>query len=410
VKAEIISIGTELLLGEITDTNAAFLASQLPSLGIDLYWISQVGDNQTRLVEVLRRAWQRSDIVLTTGGLGPTGDDLTREAIAEMLGEKLEVEPTLADELRQFFTRRNREMPVSNLKQATLIHSATALHNSRGTAPGWWVERDKRILIAMPGPPIEMQQMWNNDILPRLRLVCSGELILSRTLKMFGLGEAKVGELVSSLLSSANPTLGIYAKFDGIHLRLTAKAQSQKQAEEMIALSEASIREVLGEYIWGADNDTLEALVGNLLVKKALSLATMESCTGGLLASTITDVSGSSAYFKGGLVAYSNEAKITYGVTPELISNYGAISSEVAEAMAEAVKLRFGADIGVSTTGVADPIEIEDKSADVVYIGIDCAKNKKVFELGYLGDRTRMKRRVTSATFFELRKMLLALD
>ena len=410
MKAEIISIGTELLLGEITDTNAAFLASQLPSLGIDLYWISQVGDNQTRLVEVLRRAWQRSDIVLTTGGLGPTGDDLTREAIAEMLGEKLEVAPTLADELRQFFARRNREMPVSNLKQATLIHSATALHNSRGTAPGWWVEREGHILIAMPGPPIEMQQMWNNDILPRLRLVCSGELILSRTLKMFGLGEAKVGELVSSLLSSANPTLGIYAKFDGIHLRLTAKAQSQKQAEEMIALSEASIREVLGEYIWGADNDTLEALVGNLLVKKALSLATMESCTGGLLASTITDVSGSSAYFKGGLVAYSNEAKITYGVTPELISNYGAISSEVAEAMAEAVKLRFGADIGVSTTGVADPIEIEDKSADAVYIGIDCAKNKKVFELGYLGDRTRMKRRVTSATFFELRKMLLALD
>ncbi len=410
MKAEIISIGTELLLGEITDTNAVFLANQLPPLGIDLYWISQVGDNQARLVEVLKRAWQRSDIVLTTGGLGPTGDDLTREAIAEMLGEKLEVESALANELRQFFALRNREMPVSNLKQATLIPSATALHNNCGTAPGWWVERDGHTLIAMPGPPIEMQQMWNSDILPQLKLTCSGELILSRTIKMFGLGEAKVGELVSSLISSANPTLGIYAKADGIHLRLTAKAKSPKQAEEMIALSEASIREILGEYIWGADNDTLEALVGSMLLEKTLSLATMESCTGGLLASTITDASGSSAYFKGGLVTCSNEAKIVNGVSPKVISDYDAASSEVAQAMAEAVRLRFEADIGVSTTGVADPIEIEDKSTDTVYIGIDCANNKKVFELGYLGDRTRMRRRVTNATLFELRKILLALD
>ncbi len=410
MKAEIISVGTELLLGEITDINAPFLASQLSPLGIDLYWISQVGDNQARLVEVLRRAWQRSDIVLTTGGLGPTGDDLTREAIAEMLGEKLDVEPNLADELRQFFAQRNLEMPVSNLKQATLIPSATALHNNQGTAPGWWVERGGHILIAMPGPPSEMQQMWNNDILPRLRLICPGEIIFSKTLKTFGLGEAKVGELVSSLLSSANPTLGVYAKIDGIHLRFTAKAQSQKQAEEMIVLSEASVRAILGEYIWGADNDTLEAVVGNLLVEKALSLATMESCTGGLLASTITDVSGSSAYFKGGLVTYSNEAKIAYGVAPKLISDYGAVSPEVTQAMAEAVRLHFRADIGVSTTGVAGPIDMEDKPAGMAYVSIDCAKSKRVFGSSYPGNRIQVKRYVTSAVFFELRKILLALD
>ena len=235
MRAEIISVGTELLLGEITDTNASFLAGQLPVLGIDLYWISQVGDNRPRLVEVLRRAWQRSDLILITGGLGPTEDDLTREAIAEMLGEKLEVIPALEGELRGFFARRGIEMPVANIKQATLIPSAEVIHNIHGTAPGWWVEKDKHILIAMPGPPREMQPMWHQEILPRLRQSASGATIVSKTIKTFGLTEAAVDEWISSLLSSANPTLGVYAKVDGIHLRLTVKAQSQKQAEEMIA-------------------------------------------------------------------------------------------------------------------------------------------------------------------------------
>jgi len=410
VKAEIISVGTELLLGEITDTNANFLASQLPPLGIDLYWISQVGDNQARLVEVLRRAWQRSDLILTTGGLGPTGDDLTREAIAEMLSEKLEVEPSLADKLRQLFARRNVEMPTSNLKQAAVIPSATPLYNSQGTAPGWWVERDGHLLIAMPGPPGEMQKMWNDDILPQLRLKCSGEVIFSKILKTLGLGEARVGELVSPLLSSANPTLGVYAKADGIHLRLTAKAQSQQQAEKMIAQSEAELRSILGEHVWGADDDRLEVLVGNLLAGKALSLATMESCTGGLLASTVTDVSGSSAYFKVGLVAYSNESKIAYGVAPEIIADYGTVSREVAQAMATAARLRFEADIGISTTGVAGPDEIEGKPVGTVYIGIDWAESQKVIASNYPGNRIWVKHRVTSAALFELRKMLVALD
>ena len=219
-----------------------------------------------------------------------------------------------------------------------------------------------------------------------------------------------MGELVSPLFSSVNPILGVYAKADGIHLRLAAKAGSQEQAKKMVAEAEVRIRAALGEYIWGTDNDTLEALVGNLLVEKALSLATMESCTGGLLASTITDVSGSSAYFKGGLVAYSNESKIAYGVTPKLISDYGAISPEVAQAMAEAVKLRFKADIGVSTTGVAGPIEIENKPSGTAYVGIDYLKNKKVFGGSYPGSRAQVKRRVTNTALFELRKILLAWD
>ncbi len=410
MRAEIISIGTELLLGEITDTNAPYLAGQLPLLGIDLYWISQVGDNQARLVEVLKRAWQRSELILTTGGLGPTEDDLTREAIAELLGEKLETEPLLEGEIRDYFAQRGVEMPLSNIKQATLIPSAEPIHNIRGTAPGWWVERDGRILIAMPGPPGEMQYMWHEEILPRLRQCSGGDIIFSKTFKTFGLSEAAVEELVSPLLSSANPTLAIYAKADGIHLRLTAKAGSQKQAGEMFVESEARIRALLGEYIWGTDDVTLEAVVGRLLVEKGLSLAVMESCTGGLLAATITDVSGSSKYFKGGLVAYSNETKIAWGVDAKIISEYGAVSPEVVQAMAEAAKMLLGADIGVGITGVAEVEEMKAKSVGIVYIGIDDGKSRRVIKGNYPGGRTRIKRRATTVALFELRKTLTALD
>ncbi len=410
MKAEIISVGTELLLGEITDTNASFLSSQLPLLGIDLYWISQVGDNQARLVEVLMRAWQRSDLILVTGGLGPTEDDLTREAITEMLGEKLRIEPALERELEEFFARRGRQMSPSNVKQAALIPSAEAIHNMQGTAPGWWVERDGHILVAMPGPPEELHSMWYKEISPRMRQRFPGAIILSKTIKTFGLGESAVGELVSPLLYSANPTLAVYAKADGIHLRVTAKAQSREQAESMIAQYETSVRSILGEYIWGTDNETLESVVGSLLTEKGLSLAVMESCTGGLLAATITDIPGASTYFKGGLVAYSSEAKIAYGIDARLINEYGVISAEIAQAMAEAARLHLEADVGIGITGVAGPNEMEGKPAGTVYIGIDDGRSKRVIKGNYPGDRARVKRRTTTAALFELNKMLAVLD
>ena len=406
MRAEIISVGTELLLGEITDTNASFLAGQLPILGIDLYWISQVGDNRTRLVEVLRRAWQRSDLILITGGLGPTEDDLTREAIAEMLGEKLEVVPALEGELRGFFARRGIEMPVTNIKQATLIPSAEVIHNIHGTAPGWRVEKDKHILIAMPGPPREMQPMWHQEILPRLRQSASGATIVSKTIKTFGLTEAAVDEWISSLLSSANPTLGVYAKVDGIHLRLTVKAQSQKQAEEMIAQGEARVRSILGEYIWGTDDDTLEAVAGHMLTERGLSLAVMEDFTGGLLTATITNAPDAAKYFKGGLIAYSDETLVTYGVDTKLIAKYGGASAEVVQAMAEAARLHLGAAIGVGVTGSDEPSEIERRPFSVVYIGIDDGKSKRAITDYFPWDRAWVKRRVVTAALFELRKTL----
>ena len=410
MKAEIISVGTELLLGEITDTNASYLAGQLPLLGIDLYWISQVGDNRIRLVEVLKRAWQRSDLILITGGLGPTEDDLTRETIAEMLGEELRIDPVSEQRIRERFARRGIKMVPSNIKQAAVISSAEAISNARGTAPGWWIEKDGHILVAMPGPPREMHHMWHTEILRRLRQRATGAIIFSKTVKVYGFPEGTVDDMVSSLLSSANPTLGVYAKPDGIHLRFTAKAKSQQQAEEMVARGETKVRSIFGEAIWGTDDDTLASTVGHVLAEKGLSLAVMEYCTGGLLTATISDAADVSAYFKGGLVACSKEALIAYGVDSGFIYDYGVISSEVAQAMAEVGRLRLEADIGVSITGVIGPDELEGKPAGTMYIGIDSSQNKKTIKGNYPGDRFRVKRLVTVAALFELRKMLLALD
>ncbi len=398
MKAEIISIGAELLLGETTDTNASFLAGQLPALGIDLCWVSQVGDDMPRMLEVLKRAWGRSELILTTGGLGPTEDDLTREAIAEMLGEKLEIASSSESELRARFSRWKMEMPVSNLKQATLIPSARAIRNEQGTAPGWWVERDGRILIALPGPPRELQDIWQKEVQPRLRQGAS-LIILTKTFKTFGLSEAAAGERVFPLFSSINPTLGIYARADGIQLRLAAKAESQKQAEKLITEGEASIRAALGEYIWGIDDETLETAVGHLLVERGLTLAVMEDYSGGWLSASLTDVPESPTFFKGGLTAYSSEAKVALGVDAKTISQYGAVSSQVALAMAEAARKLLKADRGIGITGLE---ETDATPAGIVYIGIADGGSTRTIS------RPRGKRRVTTAALMELRRVLLA--
>jgi nicotinamide-nucleotide amidase len=398
VKAEIISIGTELLLGEITDTDASYLAGQLPALGIDLRWISQVGDNKTRLIEVLERAWRRSDLILTTGGLGPTEDDMTREAIAVMLGEKPEIEPLLEEGLRKRYTQLGVEMPASNLKQATVIASAEAIINERGTAPGWWINRDSRILIAMPGPPAELHEMWQKRVRPRLQKT-STDFIISRTLKTFGLSEAEVGEIVSPLAFSDNPALGIYAKADGIQLRITARAESKEEAEYSIAESERKIRALLDEYIWGTDDDSLEIIVGNLLKEKKLSLAIMEDYSGGWLTAGMANLPDSQVFFKGGMVAKSETAKIAFGVNPDILSKFGAVSPEAAQAMAEAVRRLLKADIGVGITGLE---ESEENPMGIIYIGMDDGKNSKVIH------RPQGKRRITATVLSELRKLLLS--
>jgi nicotinamide-nucleotide amidase len=370
MRAEIISCGTELLLGHITDTNATYLAQSLASLGIDLYFVSQVGDNQGRIVETLRRAWERSDLVIITGGLGPTEDDLARESISAMLGETMGVDAVLEAELRAMFAARNITMPERNIKQATLIPSAQALPNPRGTAPGWWVEKDGHIIAAMPGVPREMYHMWENEVIPRLAPFAGG-LIFTRILRVWGLGESAVEERLGSVIHSNNPTIATYAKSDAIDVRITAKAETREQAEQQVAEMETRVRLILKHYIFGVDKDTLQSVIGKQLSSRNQSLAVMESLTGGLLSSTITDYPSSSQHFIGGIVSYNPDLKVQMGVPSEIIERYGDISEETARAMAHAVRERLGADYGLGITGVVGPEKQEDKPAGTVHIAIE---------------------------------------
>ena len=279
MKAEIISIGTELLLGSITDTNASYLAQRLADLGIDCYYISQVGDNESRIVETLRRALGRSDLIVTTGGLGPTADDLTRESIAALLGETPFVVPEYEEKLRAFFSRRGVPMPPQNLKQATLIPSASSLKNPIGTAPGWKVTCEKGTMtcniISMPGVPFEMKRMWMEEVEPWLRPLCPTVLV-SRTLKVMGLGESAVEDKVADLMAGTNPTLAPYAKADGVNLRITAKAATAELARAMIAPVEAEITRRLGDAVYGADEDSPGSVVKQLLAECDVRLALIE--------------------------------------------------------------------------------------------------------------------------------------
>jgi competence/damage-inducible protein CinA-like protein len=370
MRAEILSCGTELLLGHITDTNATYLAQSLSALGIDLYFVSQVGDNLGRIVDTLRRAWERSDLIIMTGGLGPTEDDLARESISALLGETMQVDPALEAELRGMFAGRGVQMPERNVKQATLIPSARALPNPRGTAPGWWVEKDGHIIVAMPGVPKEMFRMWEQEVIPRLKPYTGG-LIFTRILRVSGLGESAVEERLGALIHSNNPTLATYAKSDAIDVRITAKAETAQEAERQVAEMEVRVRQLLGYHIFGSDKDTLQGVIGKLLQARQQSLAVMESLTGGLLSSTITDVPDSSQYFIGGIVAYSTQLKEQMGVAHETTEQYGEVSEQTARAMAHAVREKLAADYGIGITGVAGPEIQEGKPVGTIHIAIE---------------------------------------
>ncbi|MBV9710085.1 MAG: CinA family nicotinamide mononucleotide deamidase-related protein, partial [Ktedonobacteraceae bacterium] len=297
-------------------------------------------------------------------------DDLARESISALLGETMRVDPVQEAELRAKFAGMGVQMPERNVKQATLIPSAQVLSNPIGTAPGWWVEKDGHIIVAMPGVPREMYRMWQEQAVPRLRSLL-GSSIFTRILRVIGLGESTVEERISSLLPSNNPTIATYAKDDAIDVRITAKAASKEEAERLVATMEAQARQMLGSYVFGVDRDTLASVVGRLLLARHQTLGVMESLTGGLLASVITDVSGSSAYFLGGLVTYSNDLKAQMGVPREILEQYGAVSEETAIAMAHAVRERLGVDIGLGITGVAGPDPLERKPVGTVYIAVE---------------------------------------
>ena len=405
--AEIIATGTELLMGETQDTNSSYLAAQLPTLGLEVRQVTLVADNLDQFTQVLELAWHRSPFTFTIGGLGPTQDDITREAIARVLNEDLFTDDHLLDELQAIFSRRSIQMPSHNLKQAGLIPSAVGIPNRTGTAPGWWAEKEGHAIVALPGPPLELYEMWEREIAPKIRQRVTGDVILTRTLKTIGLSEALVDEMASPFLGTENPYLGIYAKPDGIYLRLIARGTTREKAGQLLSPVEQRLQEIFSESIWGVDSDTPQEAVGAILRKRGLTLATMESCTGGLLASAITDVPGSSDYFKGGIVSYTNNIKSGSGVDAALILKHGAVSPEVAEAMAEAVRLRLEADFGIGVTGVAGPDDLEGEPAGTVYIGVagDGLRESSSFRFP-AGNRSLVKHRAVVSALLALRRVL----
>ena len=410
MKAEIMGIGTELLMGELTDTNSSWIASRLPALGIELQWVSIIGDDLPRLTEAFKQGMERSDIIFTTGGLGPTQDDLTREAIAAAFGETPIIQQEVVEGLERYFAARGGPMPQHNIKQANLIPSARFVPNRNGTAPGWWAARDGKIIICMPGPPGENQSMWEEQVEPQLAGLIEDEVTITRNIKTMGMSEGAVDEIVSEFFGVENPYLGIYSKADGIHLRVIARAKDTATAYAMIAPVEKAIHERLGEYVWGYDDDTPEQAAGKSLMEKGLSVAVIEMCTGGALANSITDNTNSISYFKGGNVAYDGAALRSCGVPGEVMEKHGVVSQETANAMAETVRRNFNADVGIAVTGVPGPGEFEGKPLGLAYICVSNGEKIRGMEMRLPPRRVTIKRRVPNQALIELRRLVEETD
>ncbi len=357
--AEIISVGTELLLGDIVNTDAAFISKRLAALGIPQYHQSVVGDNSARLRELLKTALERSSLVILTGGLGPTYDDLTKETAAELMGRKLECH---AESLERIIARANAfgfKMTENNKKQALIPEGSTVFKNDFGTAPGMAIEdfENERIVILLPGPPRECEPLFQNEVEPYLKKFTES-LILSHTINIFGIGESNVETILRDIMtSSTNPTLAPYAKDGEVQLRVTASGKTEAECE---ALCKAMLERVrsseVGKYIYGIDAESLEAALVKRLRETSKHIAAAESCTGGYVAKRITNVSGSSEVLDGSIVTYANRIKEQFvNVSRETLTNYGAVSSQTALEMARGVRKLFGADIGISTTGIAGP-------------------------------------------------------
>ena len=406
--AEIVSIGTEILMGEIVDTNSARLAVGLARLGIEVRWMSKVGDDPERLFDVIARAWRRSEVTLTTGGLGPTSDDLTRETIARVVGEEMTVQEGLLEHLKSLFAGRGTPMPATNIKQATLIPSAETVPNPIGTAPGWWVRKDGHIIVAMPGPPRELERMWSDEIAPRLREKNPGVVIVTRTLKTFGISEGGLNEMVAPLFESSNPRLGIYSKEDGIHLRAIATAATEEEAHALVAPMESEIRKAVGHAIWGEDEETPETQLASLLLRRGQTLALMESFTGGLLASNLAEVDGKEDFLRGSVVAYGDDVLETLGVDPQLMERFGSISAQTAEAMAQASRRRFNADVGMGVTGVVTEPSHSSDPVGTCYIGYALGERTSSEAGLYPTQRLRIRGRAVTRALLGLIRLLKA--
>ena len=410
--AELIAIGTELLLGNIANTDAQMISQGLSELGINVYYHTVVGDNPDRVRQAVEIARRRADIIITTGGLGPTCDDLTKVALAEAFGKPLVYHEPSAQRIRDRFAAMERPVTENNFQQAMVPEGCTVLDNDWGTAPGVAFEADGTHVILLPGPPRECEMMFRHRAVPYLKTLSDG-VIASRTVKTFGIGESAAEALLRDLMNALhNPTLAPYAKPTGTELRITAHAATEEEAYALIAPVEEQVKEILGEQVIGVNVNSIQEVCLNLLKEKALTLGTAESCTGGLIAKLITDLPGASAVLKGGIVSYTNEVKAgVLGVPEDMLEKYGAVSPQVAESMARGAKKVLGCDIALSATGVAGP-DPDDRGNPVglVYLGLAYGEDCIVREYhAGKGDRDRVRRMSAGTALDMVRRYLTGL-
>ncbi|AFQ44654.1 competence/damage-inducible protein A [Desulfosporosinus meridiei] len=403
MKAEVVSTGTELLLGETLNTSTHYLTGKLSSLGIEVDYHTTVGDNPERLEQVLRQAIERSDLIVTTGGLGPTIDDLTKELVAKVLDLKMEIDSASLEQIKQFFGRRKAPMPSSNEKQAFFPTGSKILPNPIGTAPGALITKDNKTIVILPGPPFEMQPMFDNYVWPELEQVIGlhAERMNERVLKVFGMGESAIEKVLYDLMNLPNLTMALLAKRAEMHIRLVARSTEIMSGEANKALDqvEEEIRRRLGNKVFGRDQETMVSIVGRTLNNKNLTISTAESCTGGLLGAALTQEPGSSKFYLGGVVSYSNSLKQgLLGVSEKNLKAFGAVSEEVAKEMAFGIRSKTGSDLAISTTGIAGPDGGSDeKPVGLVYIGFATAKGVHAEKFQFYGERESVRQLTVQA-------------
>lgn len=371
MKTAILTVGTEILFGQIVNTNAAYLSRELNNLGFDVMYHYSVGDNPKRLEELIHFAFHDCDMIITTGGLGPTQDDLTKEVIAKAMGDRIVRNEQCLRDLKSHYDN-GRQMTENNLKQADMPSTAIPLPNAQGTAPGFWLEKDGKIITSMPGPPREMTDMFNKQIKPRLEKL-QDSVIYYKILRAFALGESKMETMLLPLIDNqTDPTIATYAKEGECSLRIASKRPTLADAQKAVADMEAKVLGIIGDFVYSCDDEELIEVVGKLLIEKNISVSCAESCTGGLFAGALTDIPGISAVFERGIVTYSNRAKMEeLGVSAETLERFGAVSPETAVEMADGLQKKTGSDLCVSVTGIAGPGGgTEEKPVGLVYIGI----------------------------------------
>lgn len=409
--AELISVGTELLMGNIVNTNAAYLSKKLAAIGVSVYYQSTVGDNKERLKDAIETAISRADVVILSGGLGPTADDLTKETAAEVLGRDMYLDERSMERIRSYFEALHRtNITENNWKQAMIPEQAIILDNNNGTAPGIIMEEKGKAVILLPGPPNELQLMFEESVIPYLQKD-NYKVLYSKMVKVCGIGESKAETIVKDLMDAqTNPTIAPYAKTGEVHFRITALAKSKEEGKELVKPVVAQLKQRFGDAVYTTKEEvTLEDKVVKMLKNRGLTMVTAESCTGGMLSSRLINVSGVSEVFKAGLVTYANKAKRELlGVRKKTLKKYGAVSRETAEEMVLGAAERYDADVAVSVTGIAGPEGgTKEKPVGLVYIGCYVCGELAVYECHFTGTREKIRETTVIAALNLVRKMLL---